>query len=205
MTQEWFRRRFIALVAVVALHFLFLLMLLAREPTTHTVAHGEQSSVLFFIETPQPGVTTAPPVQTRVTAAAATVVAEPNTPEQTSIAPTPTNPSPTIDWTAHAAEAAAAVVDRAIREETRKCDPADSPNSFLPPCNPRTKEFEWNPEQHRVGFSGGLPYVRVGERCVVGLGFFGCGFGRLPSANGDLFEGMDDPERDRSSVPSPNP
>ena len=56
-----------------------------------------------------------------------------------------------------------------------------------------------------MGFSGGLPYVRVGERCVIALGFFACGFGGPPPAKGDLFEGMDDPERDRSSVPSSDP
>jgi hypothetical protein len=49
-----------------------------------------------------------------------------------------------------------------------------------------------------------LPYIRVGERCAIGLGFFGCGFGK-PPANGNLFDGMDAPDRDRSSVPDPSP
>jgi hypothetical protein len=133
------------------------------------------------------------------------VIAEPSAPEETSTAPAPSNAAATIDWTAQATEAAAAVVDKAIREETRKCDPSGSPQSFLPPCHPKTKKFEWNPEPGRVGFSGGLPYVRVGEHCAIGLGFFACGFGAKPPANGDLFEGMDDPERDRSSVPSSDP
>lgn len=204
MTQEWFGRRFTALVLVVALHFLFLLMLWIRQPIPHRVANDERSSILFFVERPRPAVIPAPSVQSRRSQATPTIVAEPSAPEQTSIAPTPSNPPDAIDWSAQAAEAATAVVDKAIREETRKCDPADSPNSFLPPCKHRTKPFEWNPEPRRAGFSGGLPYVRIGERCVVGLGFFGCGFGDPPPANGDLFEGMDDPERDRSSVPSPN-
>lgn len=204
MTQGGLRRRFIALAVVVALHCLFLLLLLL-QPIADRVADSAPSSVLFFIERPRPTVTTVPSVQPRPTQAPPTIVLEPTAPEeQPSIAPPSPNPSATIDWTAQATQAAAAVVDKAIREETRECDPSDSPNSFLPPCNPKTKQFEWTGEP-RVGFSGGLPYVRIGERCVVGLGFFGCGFGDPPPAKGDLFEGMDDAERDRSSVPSPNP
>lgn len=207
MTQEWFSHRFVAFVVVLALHCLFLLILLLREPIQRKVVHTEQSSVLFFVAAPRPRITTPPPVQSSTTRAPRAVTVESNAPatetEQTS---DPSNAPPTtIDWTAHATEAAAAVVDKAISEETRTCDPSAAPNSFLPPCNPKTKKFEWNPEPSRVGFSGGLPYVRVGKRCAIGLGFFGCGFGELPPANGDLFEGMDDPERDRSSVPSPNP
>jgi hypothetical protein len=33
------------------------------------------------------------------------------------------------------------------------------------------------------------------------LGFFGCALGKLPEADGTLFEDMDDPDRPRSSVP----
>jgi hypothetical protein len=36
---------------------------------------------------------------------------------------------------------------------------------------------------------------------VVGLGFFGCALGKKPEANGHLFDGMHDPDRQRSSVP----
>ena len=204
MTLGTFRRRFVALVVVVALHF-FLVLLWVLQPIYVRVVGGDRSSVLFFVEAPRPQTTPPPPtVQPQATQATPTIIPAPRTLEQTSSAPTAPSPSATIDWTAQASEAAATVVDKAIREDTRKCDPSDSPNSFLPPCNPRIKKFEWNPEP-RVGFSGGLPYVRIGERCAVGLGFFGCGFGEPPPANGDLFEGMDDPERDRSSVPSPNP
>ena len=205
MTLGRFRRRFIALVVVVALHF-FPIMLWVLQPIYIRVVDGDRASVLFFIESPPRRTTPPPPtVQPQATQATPTVIQAPSTPEQTLSAPTASSPAATIDWTAQASEAAAAVVDKAIREDGRKCDPSDSPNSFLPPCNPRTKKFEWNPEEPRVGFSGGLPYVRIGERCAVGLGFFGCGFGDPPPANGDLFEGMDDPQRDRSSVPSPNP
>jgi len=45
-----------------------------------------------------------------------------------------------------------------------------------------------------------LPYVRLGEQCVLGLGFFGCAFGRAPPES-HLFDGLKDPDRPRSSVP----
>jgi hypothetical protein len=205
MTQERLRHRSIAFVVVAALHLLVLSLLWIREPILRTVAHAEPSSVLFFIARPRPTATTLPPAQSLSVEPMWTEIPEPSTSEETSTALAPSSPPATIDWTAQATEAAAAVVDKAISAETRKCDPSDAPKSFLPPCNPKTKKFEWNPEPGRFGFSGGLPYVRVGERCAIGLGFFGCGFGAKPPANGDLFEGMDDPERDRSSVPSSDP
>jgi hypothetical protein len=205
MTQERSRDRFIAFAVVGALHFLFLWMLWVRESVTRGIAHNDRSSVLFFIDAPRPAAT-APPVQApaavqpRPTATAAPIQSE-----ETSAAPESSVPSsPAIDWTAQATQAAAAIVDKTIREETRKCDPEDRPKSFLPPCHRKPpKQFKW--QEPRAGFSGGLPYVRVGERCVIALGFFGCGFGGDPPANGDLFEDMDDPERERGSVPSSDP
>jgi hypothetical protein len=38
----------------------------------------------------------------------------------------------------------------------------------------------------------------------VGLGFFGCGFGKPPEANQHLFDAMRDPDRPHSSVPGPD-
>ena len=46
-----------------------------------------------------------------------------------------------------------------------------------------------------------LPYMELGKRCVIGLGFFGCGIGKLPEPDGTLFDDMDDPNRPRDSVP----
>ncbi|MBV8783425.1 MAG: hypothetical protein JOZ67_04480 [Gammaproteobacteria bacterium] len=70
----------------------------------------------------------------------------------------------------------------------------------LPPGCPRpARPFSWNPEPPRAGFEGGLPYVRL-KNCVLGLGFFGCAFGR-PAANAHLFDDLRNPDRPRSSVP----
>jgi hypothetical protein len=122
-------------------------------------------------------------------------------PADTAITPPPAGPKdrPPIDWYGEAERAARGAAE------------ADAPRSFdeQPPsldrkCKKREPSFEWNPEPGRVGVAGGLPFVRLGERCVLGLGFFGCGIGKAPEANGDLFDDMNDPNENTSSVPDPD-
>lgn len=43
--------------------------------------------------------------------------------------------------------------------------------------------------------------MRIGKRCVVGLGFFGCATGTLPQANGQVLDEVKNTQRLRSSVP----
>lgn len=104
---------------------------------------------------------------------------------------------PSIDWSEEGRRAAAAAADKVPSPDRSKCDSTGLADPALPNCKP-SLEFKWAPP--KAGFAGGLPYVTLGDRCVVGLGFFGCAFGK-PPANGKLFDGMDDPNRDRSSVP----
>lgn len=107
--------------------------------------------------------------------------------------------APRVDWSGEAAR----IADEAARAPgaVPTCEPSGRPDSKLPPCPARGKAFDWRREPRPVEFSGGLPYVRLGKRCVVGLGFFGCAVGKLPEANGELFDAMRDPDRERSSVP----
>lgn len=77
----------------------------------------------------------------------------------------------------------------------------EHPTSPYRKCTPRQSSFEWDPEPDMFGIEGLLPFVRLGERCIAGLGFFGCGIGKLPEPNGNLFDDMKDPERPKSSVP----
>ena len=87
------------------------------------------------------------------------------------------------------------------RHETRKCNDSDKPGSWLPKCKKKPSSFEWNAEPQRAGFENGLPYVRLGKRCILILGLVGCALGAAPPANGHLFDDLKDPDRDRSSVP----
>lgn len=115
--------------------------------------------------------------------------------------PVPREPAPRVDWQLEG--------ERAARDGAAKlAEPGprafgEQPVSPYRKCRPRESSFEWDPEPDKAGFAGGLPYVRLGERCVVGLGFFGCAIGKLPEANGELFAGMNSPEKPESSVPSP--
>jgi hypothetical protein len=105
-----------------------------------------------------------------------------------------------IDWHLEAERAARASAESTAPKDDR-CRPSDRPGSLLPKCRNSKRPWEWDPEPKRFGIEGLLPYVRLGKRCVVGLGFFGCAIGTLPEANGHLFDDMNDPDRPRSSVP----
>jgi hypothetical protein len=104
-----------------------------------------------------------------------------------------------IDWNLEAARSARAVVERGAKSREKHIG-EHRPSPFREKKKP--KEFEWDPEPPKAGFAAGfIPFVRIGQRCVVGLGFFGCNLSKLPEANGHLFDGMHDPDRQRSSVP----
>lgn len=104
-----------------------------------------------------------------------------------------------IDWQLEAQRSAHLTVERNRRSPEKRIG-EHPPSPFTPKKKP--KEFEWDPEPDRAGFADGfIPYVRIGQRCVVGLGFFGCSLGKLPEGNSHLFDGMHDPDRQRSSVP----
>ena len=72
------------------------------------------------------------------------------------------------------------------------------------PSTPCSKAQQKQPEftgRQSYYASGFIPYVRIGKRCIVGLGFWGCQLGKLPQANSHLLDGMTDPDRPGSSVP----
>jgi hypothetical protein len=109
--------------------------------------------------------------------------------------------APRIDWDQEAETAAQAQVP--AQRTDRVCEKNEMPDPRRPSCQKAPPSFEWNPEVPRVGMDGLFPYVRLGDTCVVGLGFFGC-HEKMP-ANGKLFEEMKNPSRPASSVPdAPN-
>jgi hypothetical protein len=111
----------------------------------------------------------------------------------------PSNP-PAIDWHREGERAARITTEKATQSDSQQFDKRKAV-----PSHPETKpsQFDWNPEPKKAGFDGGLPYIRLGKRCVLGLGFFGCAIGDLPEANGHLFDEMRDPNQPESSVPEP--
>ena len=110
----------------------------------------------------------------------------------------PAATAPTLDWHA-AAERAAQRATAGALNPTRAFD---SPESPYRDCQRKKNNFEWKPDARRTGWANGLPYVRMGKRCVVGLGFFGCAVdSELPPADGELFEDMGTANQMDGSVP----
>ncbi len=106
---------------------------------------------------------------------------------------------PRVDWQAQGAQVASQAAERMHAQGARSF--GESPRSPYKTCKPRRSSWEWKPEPGKVGMAGLLPFVRVGERCVVGLGFFGCALGEPPPANGKLLDDMKRDDRPRSSTP----
>jgi hypothetical protein len=207
MVNEQRLRRFAVFTVVAGAHVL--LLMLPLETERRELVEGEGSTrrtLLFFPRTPvvESGLRrdlrspAEPRIQTNISIAVPDVTGT-ESPEGASAAGSAIAPS--IDWSGEARRAAAAAAEKVPIPDRSKCDSTGLADPALPNCKPRPK-FEWAPP--KAGFAQGLPYVMLGDRCVIGLGFFGCSLGK-PPANGDLFDGMDDPDRDHSSVPDSRP
>ena len=109
-----------------------------------------------------------------------------------------------VDWDHEAATVADSQATSIFKELKRVCAEAARRGEEPPGCHRYRKPDPWSPEPKKFGFAGGLPFVRLGKRCILGLGFFGCGVGKLPESNGHVLDEMRDPDRPRSSVPDPN-
>jgi hypothetical protein len=182
------------------------LLHLERSRSLERAHSDEQALTLIDIPRIEPVTPPAPPIAPETPVRTPRVVQLPQ-PAESSPITAPQTPgssnAPRIDWHGEleraAKEQAAAVPDTALRL------PCKGPRKFGDPpqtdCRPPPKLTEWVPEPSVFGFSGGLPFARLGKRCAIGLGFFACGIGELPKPNGDVFKSMDDPDRPRSSVP----
>lgn len=208
MARDQRLRRFGVFLFVTGAHVLLLLLPLDGERRERGEPAGdERRAQLFFLRAPvvergvrrEPRQSAEPEIETNieVPAPASITVAAPN-----GSAAVGSGAAPAIDWSEEARRSAADAVAKAPGHgRPSRCDATGLDDPALPNCKP-APEFKWAPP--KAGFSGGLPYIQVGDRCVIGLGFFGCGFGK-PPANGNLFDGMEAPGRDRSSVPDTNP
>ena len=113
--------------------------------------------------------------------------------------------TPRIDWSREGAISAAAVARTAAAAASKPGTFSPPANELRKPCQPRKSSVKWQPP--RVGMAGAdgglhLPYVMLGKRCVLGLGFFGCDLGKLPEPNSHLLDDMHDPDLSRSAEPA---
>ena len=104
-----------------------------------------------------------------------------------------------IDWDRESKLAARAAMVKDTGSTRHAFGTSLTPSTVL--CKQPKADFTWNPEPKKAGFIGGLPYVRLGSHCIVGLPFFGCALGKLPEANSQLFVNMTERDRQATSVP----
>ena len=143
------------------------------------------------VEAPKPivsGVTVPPEPSSAITS-------DDSTPQESEPSKAP------VDWYAEAEHVAKDKAAELIAKRPRPCEDSPRPGSLRAKCKRDGTQAHWEPEPKKFGVEGGLPYIRLGKRCLVGLGFFGCALGKLPEADGTLFDGMKDQDWDHSSVP----
>ena len=190
----------VVLVAVIGGHVLLLVLLVRFGIQRVPERQPERTLLLVELtrELPPPAESEkpAPPVDDP----RARQRSKPAAPADTAITlPLSQPPAPRIDWTLEAERAARDAAAEGEQPGPRAF--GEQPVSPYRRCKPPESSFEWDPEPDKAGFAGGLPFVRLGERCVVGLGFFGCAIGKLPEANGELFADMHSVQEPESSVP----
>jgi hypothetical protein len=192
-------------VFIIGGHALLILVFTASKRQVQQVSIDAPSpGVLVLLDLPAESSSPEPATTEALQLASVPVIITPQFPDSTAITLPPEEivpEGPAIDWKLEAERSAHLTVERernARRTEKRIGEHPPSP--FREKKKP--KEFPWDPEPKKAGLAGGfIPYVVIGQRCVVGLGFFGCALGKKPEANGHLFDGMHDPDRQRSSVP----
>ena len=105
---------------------------------------------------------------------------------------------PNIDWKHEASVAATNTLQAKQAADALKFSEASKAPAKK--CV-KLKAPVWRKETATRGFSGGLPFVRFhDDRCILLVGFIGCGFGAKPQADSHLFDNMHNYPND-SSVP----
>jgi hypothetical protein len=197
------------LLAVIAAHLLVLMLLSRTRPNRSegvglNVQQPEALQLLDLASAPIPAVPKSEPNLSHKKRLRPQHDADiPLGPPPGTIAEIPPD-KPSIDWGLEAERVAKATADQMAQHGEPSCDDfyaSKEPGLWLPKCKKRIPGFAWDPEPKKAGFIGIFPYVRLGKHCIVGLGFFGCAIGKLPEANGHLFDHMDDPDRNHPSVP----
>ena len=207
------RRRNAILGLVIVVHALFVALVLRHQETIRVRRESSASPLIFLMPSaPVPPPSTTLPHKKSETHSANTLKREADVASDFAISLDSQVPSSLdalplglgIDWDREAAAVANSQAESILKELKHLCAEAAKRGEQPPGCHKYKRPDPWSPEPKKFGFSGILPYVRLGKRCILGLGFFGCGVGKLPEADGHVFDDMRDPDRPRSSVPDPN-
>lgn len=204
-------RRMLVATAVLSVHALVMLLLLrAYRPTGSEGPEDERTGVLYLLRLPQLVSAPKPAEKTRHQhlgrgLGRGTVHAmrlHELLPESPSKVTAPTRPK--VDWNREAEEVVHSIGTAggtAVRPGS-----GDLPASPSRKCKPQPK-FAWDPQPRVAGndrialvVDHGMPYLRIGKRCMFSLGFFGCALGQLPEPNGHLFDDIGDENATRGAV-----
>ncbi len=110
--------------------------------------------------------------------------------------------APAVDWANAASRAARRAGEASATSKSDTFSPL--PKTMPKACKPK-RSMEWRgQEDRRFGMTGGVPYVKLNDHCVLVALIPMCVMGKLPEANGHLLDDMKDPNRTHSSVPDPN-
>lgn len=208
------RRRFdqlIVLTLVVGLHLLFLVVVGAgRRPASPGRSAPQPEAMILLNLTPVAPVPQAQQRPHRDSAFKRGGAVSAGSPRAAAVTPTPPAipagaaqpPSDSIDWRLQGQITAQAQAVEGIRRQVRECEEARQHGRYPPGCAKDSYDPHWQPQDKTAGFIGIIPYVRLGRRCIVALGFFACNTdGKLPEPDGTLLKDMQDPSRPASSVP----
>jgi hypothetical protein len=196
--------RLAAATVVLMLHGLLILLFL-RTDRGAKPGHPREAvyaSILYLLRPPRqraaPAAANAIPHQPKISRRRSRPrLPTPGTPPRTHIPPVP-HPPP-IDWQQTAGEVARSLTDQ--RGRTVVPGSGEHPSSPYADCASQP-QLAWDPEPTRIGLiDHWLPYLRLGNHCVVSLGFFGCIVGHLPGPNGHLLDRV----VGGKATPSPTP
>jgi hypothetical protein len=181
--------RLAAAAVVLMLHGLVILLFLRADRAKPSHSREEvYASILYFLRLPQPRPAPAavshlprpPKTRRRSTSRRPAASLPPAT-------PIPAIPhSPKFDWQQAAGEVARALTSQRARAVVPGS--GEHPSSPYADCE-QQPQFPWDPEPTRFGLiHHWLPYVRLGNHCILSLGFFGCIIGHLPEPNDHLLD-----------------
>jgi hypothetical protein len=190
------RRDGVAIVVVVLGHALLVFLFARARDQERLATESTRRSTLFILDTPVSS--SSRTIVTTPSIAPQQIVDLPPLPQvQPEMTPdVPATRERSIDWRGEARRSAQGAIDAQSATQPRGFE-EKAPAARAP----KPRQFNWDPSPGRFGFSGGLPYMELGKRCAIGLGFFACAVGELPPADGTLLDGMKDADRERSSVP----
>lgn len=202
MTQQRLRQ-FTVVALVLGVHLLFVAVVSWGRRSAPPDAEPE---AMILLDLTQPvEVPKTPPHRDSRTPARTDTTKLPQTQrvEAPAAAITPEVQQAPIDWDLAGRSAVEAQAQEGIRKQRQECEEAARKHNEYPRGCPRDSyDPHWEPEEKKAGFKGIIPYVRLGKRCIVGLGFFGCNLDpELPQPRGTLLNDMTDPSRPTSSVP----